>query len=63
MRTPSVWRPTLLLLLGALGIAALGACGQKGPLYLPADAPPTATDDKDAKKKDETPPAAARSPR
>jgi predicted small lipoprotein YifL len=67
MRTPSVRRPTLLLLLGVLGVASLGACGQKGPLYLPdpaaQPAEPAPADDKDDKKKDETPPDGARRPR
>lgn len=68
MRTPSVLRPTMLLLLGVLGVVMLGACGQKGPLYLPDPAAkpvaaPAPADDKDAKKKDETPPVGARTPR
>ncbi|MCA6058783.1 lipoprotein [Thalassolituus sp. ST750PaO-4] len=35
-------RPVVFILLSLLLAAGLSACGQKGPLYLPEDAPATA---------------------
>ena len=35
-------RPVVFILLSLLLSAGLSACGQKGPLYLPEDAPATA---------------------
>jgi len=42
IRTHDMSRPTRLLLT-ALIAAALGACGQMGPLYMPEDQPPADT--------------------
>lgn len=68
MRTMPHPRPAALLCAAAL-VLALGACGQKGALYHPADAPATAPATaatpadaaaaEDARKKDEKKPDGA----
>lgn len=55
----------LKFLAAVVGIALLGACGQKGPLYLPDDAapalvvPPPATSAAPGQSSDAQPPAGA----